>query len=267
MDVGASVISEVPIYKALLDKNLATLTAFDGDARQIEGIASSYNKSSVRIFDHFLFDGRMHKIHLCSPDSGMSSLYKPKARALDYFNGFSRFGEVQRIEDVQTVRLDDIDEVDPPDFLKMDVQGAELEILKNGVQKLETCLAMQLEVSFFSLYEEQPSFGEIDIYLRSKGFVPHMFLDVKRWSIAPTIFNGNFRVPGNQLLESDIIYIKSPLSLSGLSDTQLKKLAVLAHYSFKSYDLCARLLIALEERKVCEPNSHQYYLTNIKDFI
>ena len=91
---------------------------------------------------------------------------------------------MESIENIQTIRLDDIENVKSPDFLKMDVQGAELEIIKNGTNKLKDCLAIQLEVSYFNLYEKQPSFGEVDVYLRELGFIPHMFLDVKRWVIA-----------------------------------------------------------------------------------
>ena len=266
MDIGASAIAEVPIYKVLLEKQMAFLTAFDGDSRQITAIENAYGKDFVTVLNYFLFDGGKHDVYLCSPASGMSSLYKPKTEALEYFNGFSKFGEVQSIEKIQTTRLDDIDNVKSPDFLKMDVQGAELEIIKNGKNKLKDCLAIQLEVSYFNLYEKQPSFGEVDVYLRELGFIPHMFLDVKRWAIAPTIFNGNFRVPGNQLLESDIVYVKNPLSLSELNVVQLKKLAILAHYSFKSFDFCVRLLIELERREVCDVNSHKQYLLNIKNF-
>ena len=266
MDVGASVITEVPIYKVLIDKEIALLTAFDGDARQIAKIENAYGKGFVTVLNYFLFDGDKHDVYLCSPASGMSSLFKPKAQALSFFNGFSKFGEVQSIENIQTTRLNDIENIKSPDFLKMDVQGAELEIIKNGTNKLEDCLAIQLEVSYFNLYEKQPSFGEVDVYLRELGFVPHMFLDVKRWAIAPTIFKGNFRVPGNQLLESDIVYIKNPLSLAELSVIQLKKLAILAHYSFKSFDFCVRLIIELEKRGVCDAESHKQYLLNIKKF-
>ena len=266
MDVGASVITEVPIYKVLLEKRMAFLTAFDGDERQITAIQNAYGRDFVTIIKHFLFDGGKRDVYLCNPASGMTSLLKPKVEALNFFNGFSNFGEVQSIEQVQTSRLDDIKNLRSPDFLKMDVQGAELEIIKNGKNALKNCLAIQLEVSYFNLYEKQPSFGEIDVHLRSLGFVPHRFLEVKRWAIAPTVFNGNFRVPGNQLLESDIVYIKNPLNLDKLDSIQLKKLAILAHYSFKSYDLCARLLIELERREVCDVNSHQQYLSNVKNF-
>ena len=246
---------------------MALLTAFDGDERQIISIENAYGKDSVTVLDYFLFDGGKHDVYLCAPASGMTSLFKPKVEALSFFNGFSKIGEVSSIENIQTTRLDDIQNIKSPDFLKMDVQGAELEILKNGTNKLKDCLAMQLEVAYFNLYENQPSFGEVDVYLRELGFVPHRFLEVKRWSITPTIFNNNFRVPGNQLLESDVIYVKDPLNLAALSDVQLKKLAMLAHYSFKSFDFCVWLILEMERRGICGIHGHRNYLENLKSFI
>lgn len=266
MDIGASAIGKTPIYKGLLDKKIAHLTAFDGDERQIQLMKDLYGADSVSIHNHFVFDGGKHNIYLCKPKSGMTSLFKPKSDALAFFNGFPGFGEVQEIDEVQTTRLDDVDGINPPDFLKMDIQGAELGVLQNGTETLKDCLAMQLEVSYFPLYEDQPSFGEIDICLRDRGFVPHRFIDVKRWSIAPTIFKGNFRHPGNQLLESDIIYIKDPLKLDNIDATQLQKLAILAHYAFGSVDLCAWFIIEMEKRGLLDENSRAKYLRNVGNF-
>jgi len=146
------------------------------------------------------------------------------------------------------------------DFIKMDIQGAELTVLQNGIEKLSNCLATQLEVSWICLYENQPTFGDIDVWIRSQGFVPHKFTEVKRWSIAPTVFDNNFRIPGNQLLESDIIYIRDPLKLDQLTDIQLKKFAVLAHFCFESIDLCVFILRELEKRNSMVENSHLLYL-------
>jgi len=70
-------------------------------------------------------------------------------------------------------------------------------------------------------------------------YVSQRFVDVKRWSIAPTILNGHLRTPANQLLESDIIYIKNPLLMSSISDVELMKFAVIAHYCFQSFDFSA----------------------------
>ena len=259
LDVGASAITEVPIYKILLDLNSAKLNAFEGDERQIEGITNAYG-SKVDIFKEFLFDGTEQTLYLCSGPSGMTSLFKPKQDALNFFNGFDNFGKVEQLERVQTQRMDSIEKLPYIDFIKMDIQGAELTVLQNGIEKLSNCLAAQLEVSWICLYENQPTFGDIDVWMRSQGFVPHKFTEVKRWSIAPTVFDNNFRIPGNQLLESDIIYIRDPLKLDQLTDIQLKKFAVLAHFCFESIDLCVFILRELEKRNSMVENSHLLYL-------
>ena len=259
LDVGASAIAEVPIYKILLDLNSARLNAFEGDERQIEGIRNAYG-SKVDIFKEFLFDGTEQTLYLCSGPSGMTSLFKPKQDALNFFNGFDNFGKVEQLERVQTQRMDSIEKLPYIDFIKMDIQGAELTVLQNGIEKLSNCLATQLEVSWICLYENQPTFGDIDVWMRSQGFVPYKFTEVKRWSIAPTVFDNNFRIPGNQLLESDIIYIRDPLKLDQLTDIQLKKFAVLAHFCFESIDLCVFILRELEKRNSMVENSHLLYL-------
>lgn len=266
MDIGAAAIAELPIYKILLDKQLAHLTAFDGDERQLSRLSEVYGEDNVTIFNSFLFDGEKQKIYLCAPESGMSSIFKPKPEALRFFNGFPEFGKVEKVTEIKTTKLDTIGSLKKPDFLKMDVQGAELQIMKHGTETLKNCLAIQLEVSYFPLYTDQPSFGEVDVYMRSAGFIPHCFLDIKRWSIAPTVFNDNFRVPGNQLLEADIVYVRNPLNLSELNESQLKKLAILAHYSFRSFDYCTFIILEIERRYKLPPDSHKRYLENLSDF-
>lgn len=263
MDVGAAAIAEVPVYQSLLDANLAYLTAFEGDDRQIENIKKAYGEK-VKIFQDFLFDGTEQTLYLASPASGMTSLLKPRPEALKFFNGFEFFGRVKSVAKVQTTKLDELQSVGDIDFLKMDIQGAELTVLKNGIRKLQPCLAIQLEVPYICLYENQPSFGEIDIWMREQGYAPHCFLDVKRWSITPTLLNNNLGIPGNQLLESDVVYIRDPLKLQDLSIDQLKKFATIVHYCFQSVDLCVYILIELERRNAIQINSHQIYLRPLK---
>ena len=65
---------------------------------------------------------------------------------------------------------------------------------------------------------------------------------------------------------SDIIYIKDPLLLESISDTQLQKFVILAHYCFKSVDLSVYLLIEMEKRKLIEAGDHKKYIGNLKDF-
>ena len=87
MDVGASAIAEVPMYKLLLDKQLAHVNAFDGDERQAEQIKIAYPQNSS-VYNDFLFDGAEQTVYLASPVSGMTSLLKPRIDALEFFTGF-----------------------------------------------------------------------------------------------------------------------------------------------------------------------------------
>ena len=109
-------------------------------------------------------------------------------------------------------------------------------------------MAVQLEVSFIFLYENQPSCDEVDMWMRSIGFAPHRFLDIKSWSISPTTRGNDFRQPFNQLLESDIVYVKDMLNIKNHSSVQLKMLAIISEVSFDSPDLAIRCLWELMSR-------------------
>jgi len=247
MDIGAAAINEDPAYTNLMTAGFAHLHAFEGDDRQIKGIRDKYG-DLVTIYTDFLFDGTVRDFYQASAASGMSSLFKPNADVLAFFNEFISFGEVKDVSKVKTVRLDDVKKLPELDFIKLDIQGAELCVLQNGRNKLKNVLAVQIKVSFFPLYESQPTFGEVDMWMRSQGFMPHCFLDIKKWSISPTIFGGNFRIGGNQLLESDIVYVRNPLLLSTMSEERLKVFCWLSHYLFKSTDLCVHILRELMKR-------------------
>jgi Methyltransferase FkbM domain len=191
-------------------------------------------------------DGREHVLHVC--DHGWTSLLEPDPASLDFFNIFRQLGRVRATETIQTRRLDDLAELPPVDFLKMDVQGAELMALQNGRQKLAGCVAAQLEVSFVTLYKNQPPFGAIDLEMRAQCFIPHRFMDIKRWGIAPAVIGNDPRNVGNQPLEADIVYVRDLIHADGMDDVQLKDLAVIAHLVTRSPDLAARALVELEKR-------------------
>jgi FkbM family methyltransferase len=56
------------------------------------------------------------------------------------------------------------------DFLKLDVQGAELEILLGGREALSSVLGVESEVEFVPQYHGQPLFADIDSFLRGEHF-------------------------------------------------------------------------------------------------
>jgi FkbM family methyltransferase len=58
-----------------------------------------------------------------------------------------------------------------PDFLKVDVEGADLDVLKGAEAALsQSILGVRVEVSFLERHAGTPFFGETDGFLRERGF-------------------------------------------------------------------------------------------------
>lgn len=257
-DIGAAPIAETPRYVTLTERGLGRLNAFDADRRHEEQIRRTFGARTT-FHPEIVGDGNPATLYVCWPLTGMTSLLKPSAAHLALFNNFTAFGEVIGTEQVETVRFDDVADLPQIDFLKMDIQGSELGVLKSGTRRLAQCVALQLEVSFVPLYEGQPVFGEVDMWLRAAGFLPHAFEDIKRWSVSPLIRNDNFRHGFNQLLEADVVYFRDITRLDRLGDDQLRKLAVIAHYCYRSPDVAGRLIVELTDRGVLEPDALASY--------
>lgn len=76
-------------------------------------------------------------------------------------------------EDVMVTTLDlwcSSNGMEHVDLIKLDAQGGELAILTGAEHILETTLFLEIEVEFNPLYEGQPLFGEIDAFVRRRGF-------------------------------------------------------------------------------------------------
>jgi len=258
VDIGANPIDGDPPYKGMLGKGLCTIVGFEP---QESALALLNQRKGPRetYLPYAVGDGAPCTLHVCRAP-GMTSLLKPDVHMLSLFHLFSDFGAVVSEELVATRRLDEIVEIDALDFLKIDVQGSELQVFRAGRQKLAHAVAIHTEVSFLPLYENQPLFGEIDQELRSQGFVPHAFADMKRWAIAPLVVNGNPRQALNQLLEADIVYVRDFSRPDGLTDEQLKHLTLIAHHCYGSFDLALKCLLLLKQRGTLGKGEEQRYL-------
>jgi len=78
--------------------------------------------------------------------------------------------EIREVVDVPLVRLDDVMGPEVVDFIKLDLQGYEVEALKGGQRLLERTRVITTEAMFVPLYEGQPLFADIDQFLRAQGF-------------------------------------------------------------------------------------------------
>lgn len=247
VDVGANPVDGPPPYQAMLDQGLCEVVGFEPQPEALEKLQATQGPSQ-RYLPYALGDGAAHTLHVCQI-SGMSSLYRPDPAKLAAFNLFEQWGAVVSKLPVETVRLDDVAQIDRIDFLKIDVQGSELNVFRHGRTKLAQAVAVHTELSFVTLYEGQPSFGEVDMELRAQGFIPHGFDAVKRWPISPCVIENNPRRALNQLVECDLIYVRDFTALHRVSTDQLRRLALFAHHYCASFDQALRCLVELTQRQ------------------
>ena len=216
VDIGANPIDGTPPYKPLLDMGIGRVTGFEPQVEALGRLVAAQGPNETYL-PYAVGDGAEHTLYQCYT-SGMTSLLEPDPAALALFNALPKWGEVIKTQLIATRRLDEIEEVDAVDYLKIDVQGSELSVFKGGQGKLRSAVAIHTEVSFVTLYREQPAFGEIDLSLRSLGFLPHAFAAIKRLAIAPTLINNNIYSGLNQLLEADVVYVRDFRDAAQLSD-------------------------------------------------
>lgn len=261
VDVGANPIDGAPPYKSMLSQGLCTVTGFEPQEAawheliQRKGPLETYLPQALGA-------GGLATLNVCQY-SGWTSLLRPNSAALNVFPQFQPNAKVIEQIQVHTHTLDDISEVRPFDLLKIDVQGAEMDVFHGATQHLKNAVAIQTEISFIALYDNQPTFGQVDMYLRELGFVPHGFVDIKRWPIAPLQFHGAAQQSVHQLLEAEMVYVKDFLNPDGMSDEQLKQLSLIMHHCYQSHDLSARCIQCLVDRSALPSESLQRYVDQL----
>ena len=261
VDIGANPIDGDPPYKVMLEKGLCHVIGFEPQQDALRILLDRKGPLETYL-PYAIGDGGQHMLHQCHAP-GMTSLYKPDLRYLRAFNDFEAFGNVESLHSISTQRLDDIAELADPDMMKIDIQGGELDVFVSGRQKLSSAVAIQAEVSFMPLYENQPVFWEIDKELRHQGFVPHTFTEFKVWPISPYSHPKSSRVPVRQLLEADIVYVRDFINHEAMSDEQVRQLALIAHHCYESHDLVTRCLSILETRQVLAEDAEAAYRNHI----
>jgi len=261
VDVGANPIDGDPPYKAMLAAGLAEVTGFEPQA---EALARLEEKKGPRerYLPYALGDGSRGLLNVCELE-GMTSLLVPDPRQLALFNLFPIWGRVKNQIPVDTRKLDDIAEIARMDFLKMDVQGSEREVLTHGRARLKETVVVQTEVSFVPLYQNQPVFGEIDLLLRDAGFIPHSVTGTKLWPIAPMVVGDTPNRGIRQLLETDMVYVRDFSRPENMDAEQWKQLALVAHYCYGSYDLTLRSILTLIQLGALTDDAGKRYLATL----
>lgn len=238
-DIGAMASGATNPWSRLIDRGMARLLGFEpqeDECARCNAIAGP----GYRYLPDALGDGTTRPFHRCSCAQN-SSFYKPNIEVVERFDGLQALMEIVETAPIATRRLDDIEEARQSDFLKLDVQGSELDILGHAAETMKHVGMIQTEVCFMQLYEDQPLFADIDIFLRTRGFELYTLLSFGTRMHEPLSSADIPRSCSRQALWSDAIYLKRiDLASRDLDPAILLKRAVLLHELYSAYDFAAR---------------------------
>lgn len=175
--------------------------------------------------------------------------------------------ETRRLEEVLAERGESV-----LDLIKLDIQGAELEVLNGlGEGRLNSLLLAEVEVGLHGAYVGQGTFGEIDALLRGHGLVCY---DVR---VARTYLRRKGRIDGYQrdvfdvfansstlsarAWEFDVVYFRGIDKVLATGDAATVKKSIVAfcgyHFFAEGYELAAQaerlaILSAAEAQSIRE---------------
>lgn len=174
------------------------------------------------------------------------SLYKPNEELISLYNNMD-VAMLKSVETIETVSLDYFtrnNNIDSVDFIKIDIQGAELDVFRGGPETLDDVVAIVSEVEFIHHYIDQPLFGDVCAFLAEKKLMFHKFLRTGGRALKPIVLGNDPNLPV-QYIWSDAVFIKDLFKIPSLPDDKLLKLGLLAflygspdvtYFCFKSYD-------------------------------
>jgi FkbM family methyltransferase len=247
VDIGANPIDADPPYAAMLRAGDAEVVGFEPN-RAALGELERRRGPLERYFPHAIGDGQRHMLHICQAP-GMTSLLEPDPAVLALFHGFPDWGRVLSTEPIDTARLDDLPETAGADLLKLDIQGAELMVLRHAEARLRDAVVIQAEVEFLPLYRGQPLFTDMDLFLRERGFVLHRFFPTVSRAVQPMMLNNDPYAGLGQLVWADAVFIRDFARLDALDDRQLLAMAAILHDAYAAYDIAFRLVAEHDRRQ------------------
>jgi len=122
------------------------------------------------------------KLYILGSRPGSSSMYKPKVEALSLYDfkekNFPNFDITNEIDIECTTIKESLNKfnVNNLDFLKIDTQGAELEILKGMGDYFP--LIVKIEAQIIPMYENVPCWSELVNYLYKKNYMVCEWIEI-----------------------------------------------------------------------------------------
>lgn len=218
---------------------------FEPDIEEYEKLVAENSESSIIINSALAEKQKSVDFNICQKQQ-VSSIYKPNKPLLDKYEDSERFN-VQKTISMEANSIDNLllkENINEIDFIKIDTQGSELDILKGATNFYTNLIGIEVEVEFIELYHCQPLFSEVNNFIESQGF---KLIDLKRYFWKRK--SKNYSVKKGQLIFGDALYFKDPESIMALENlTEEKIIKSIYIYLSYGYDDLARTILDLSEK-------------------
>ena len=196
-----------------LYEKIVEATFFEPDKRS----SNQLKQKGIKVIEKALWSKKINKKLYLTKKLHTSSFFKPNRKFLDQFSDSQRY-DIVDTKEISLSKMDDhINIQNQPHFIKLDVQGAELEILKGGKNTLKNVLAIEIELNFKEIYKKMPLSSYVDNFLKKQNFFFNDYLTFFRWERLPhKAFDEVLRM--GELVHSDALYIKSQENVIDLAN-------------------------------------------------
>jgi len=229
-EIGARAIhaDEEPFYRLLSLFPGSTIAAFEPD-EELCARKNAGPRDSVVYFPVALGRTEETRDFYNTENAMCSSLYEPNQEMISRYNNMdvARLKSISRIDTVSLDHFVSNHDLDPVDFIKIDIQGAELDVFQGGLSTLKNVLAIVSEAEFVEHYVDQPLFGDVCAFLSRQSIQFQKILGVGGRTLKPIQFDDNPNLCSQQMW-ADVLFIRSLFEKRNLSGDQYLKIAALA---------------------------------------
>jgi FkbM family methyltransferase len=186
VDIGAQMLgTETHAYQGLCRPDVPhRIIGFEPLADRVHEREADEAGGALTMLPYAIGDGKTHTLHV-NNDDATSSIFPINTSLTSKFEHLHTL-RIERTFPVATRTLDDSLNDDQIDFLKLDIQGAELMALQGAEKILSRTAVIHCEVEFAEIYRGQCLFPEVQNFLNDRGFslidiiVPHRYAYVNK---------------------------------------------------------------------------------------
>lgn len=247
LDIGAR--GDIGLPWSLFDEGTLKVIGFEPDAIEAERLSSKY--PNRKYYPHALWGESTERKFYLNRWQSTSSMYPSNESFNRQFE--PKHWEGRIVEKELTVKCVTLDSIikpeDGPDFIKIDTQGSEFEILKGSKTTLTNNVPLVLAETWCAeVYKGAPLTHDIMAFMYDLGYQVFDINVAAAWKHS-NLDNVNILTSKSKTIGFDLLFIKRIESIGDITGEQLIKLVALCElYGFRDYSL-----YLIENSNIFEP--------------